>query len=92
VICLRGGGAANIFASIEERGNGHCLAGAMEFYLLQAGLMSDYVSDAQKREYLPLIIGYLMTQNVYTHDAETQKEIDRLKAELAEITERLDSE
>jgi hypothetical protein len=54
--------------------------------------MSERVPDVQKREYLPLIIGYLMEQYVYTHDAETQKEIERLKAELAEVNERLHSE
>lgn len=48
--------------------------------------------DTERREYLTLIIGYLIEQYVHTRDAETKAEIERLKAELAEIPERHDSQ
>ena len=54
--------------------------------------MSDRNSDVQKREYLPLIIGYLMTQYVHTDNAETKREIERLKEDLSEANKRLESE
>lgn len=51
--------------------------------------MLDRISDVQKREYLPVVIGYLMAQYVHTKNAKTKMEIERLKRELAEVNKRL---
>jgi hypothetical protein len=48
--------------------------------------MSDHVSDCERREYWTLIIGYLMERYVHTHDPDTKAEMERLRAEIAEIT------
>jgi hypothetical protein len=77
---------------VFNREDKYCFSFRNEVSLFIGGLMSDDVSDVQKREYLPLIISYLMVQYFYTNDAETQKEIERLKAELAEVNQRLGSE
>ena len=48
--------------------------------------MSDHLPDSERKEYLTLIIGYLMEQYVHSRDPETKAEIDRLRAEIAELT------
>ena len=50
--------------------------------------MSNPLSDGERKEYLTLIIGCLMEQYVHTHDPETKSEMERLKAEIAEINKR----
>ena len=51
--------------------------------------MSNLRRKQKRKRYLALIMGILMEQYVYTHDPDTKVEIDRLKAELAEINKVL---
>lgn len=52
---------------------------------------NDLPDSEERKGYLTLIVGTLMEHYVYTHDADTKSEIERLRGEIAAINRSHDS-